>query len=137
MKGTMTYKQNLEICQAYAKMNPNNCAVRERTADGVSVGPCSYYLPDGKTCPRHGEVKGTMANYCEKCGRPYDLRENSEPTKYCDECAHDVLGKLELSRDEWKRSAIELESILISIQTPSEAADILTRFRELQTKEGK
>lgn len=36
-----------------------NCAVRERTADGISVGRCwfSLDLVDGRwLCPRHGNV---------------------------------------------------------------------------------
>jgi hypothetical protein len=35
--------------------NPDR-AIRERTADGVSVGRCWFYLKDG-ICPRHGDVK--------------------------------------------------------------------------------
>lgn len=50
------YLPHLEICEGYAKTNPRNCAVLERTADGVSVGACCYYLRDGTTCPRHGKV---------------------------------------------------------------------------------
>lgn len=33
-----------------------NCPINEQTADGVPVGRCWYHLPDGKTCPRHGDV---------------------------------------------------------------------------------
>jgi hypothetical protein len=36
-----------------------NCAVRERTGDGVSVGRCWFYTSeenDALTCPRHGDV---------------------------------------------------------------------------------
>lgn len=33
-----------------------NCPINEQTADGVIVGRCWYYLPDGHTCPRHGDV---------------------------------------------------------------------------------
>lgn len=36
---------------------PNNCAVMERTADGVAVGRCWFYMPDGHTCPRHGDTR--------------------------------------------------------------------------------
>jgi hypothetical protein len=35
---------------------PNNCAVREHTADGVSVGRCMFFVKDG-VCPRHGDVR--------------------------------------------------------------------------------
>lgn len=33
-----------------------NCPINEQTADGTIVGQCCYYLKDGKTCPRHGDV---------------------------------------------------------------------------------
>lgn len=34
----------------------SNCPIDEQTADGVVVGRCWFHLPDGKTCPRHGDV---------------------------------------------------------------------------------
>ena len=34
----------------------NNCAVQERTADGIPVGRCWFYLEDG-VCPRHGRQR--------------------------------------------------------------------------------
>ena len=33
-----------------------NCPIREYTADGDCVGRCWFFLPDGKTCERHGDV---------------------------------------------------------------------------------
>lgn len=45
-----------EICKEFEKMNPHHCPVRLRAGDGVSVGPCWYYLKDG-VCPVHGLVK--------------------------------------------------------------------------------
>lgn len=50
------------INQPYAETFPNNCPVSERTADGRPVGTCTFYLPDGKTCPRHGVVKEQEEN---------------------------------------------------------------------------
>lgn len=41
------------------QVHPQNCAVRERTADGVSVGRCWFALND-ETCPRHGDVSEVM-----------------------------------------------------------------------------
>jgi hypothetical protein len=41
----------------------NNCAINEETADGVAVGRCWFYLTDGKTCPRHGDVSLAMNRY--------------------------------------------------------------------------
>ena len=40
-----------------------NCPIRERTGDGVSCGRCWFYLPDGKTCPRHGDVSVAVITY--------------------------------------------------------------------------
>ena len=40
-----------------------NCPIRERTGDGISVGRCWFYLPDGKTCPRHGDVSVAVERY--------------------------------------------------------------------------
>jgi len=41
----------------------HNCAVRERTGDGVSVGRCWCYVGDKDVCPRHGDVKAVMEHY--------------------------------------------------------------------------
>lgn len=51
------YLPHVEIYIGYAKSNPHNCAVKERTGDGVAVGACCFYLENGTTCPRHGKVK--------------------------------------------------------------------------------
>lgn len=41
------------------------------------------------------EIGGTMTDYeCKKCGHVYAVRENSEPTPFCDECAHDEVARL-------------------------------------------
>jgi len=34
----------------------SNCPIKEQTGDGAIVGRCCYHLPDGITCPRHGDV---------------------------------------------------------------------------------
>lgn len=33
-----------------------NCPINEQTGDGTIAGRCWFHLPDGKTCPRHGDV---------------------------------------------------------------------------------
>ena len=46
----------------------NNCAVRERTADGKSVGRCYLYLEhDDNTyeCSRHGDVTAIRKHYID------------------------------------------------------------------------
>ena len=45
-----------------------NCPILEQTADGVNVGRCWFYLPDGKTCPRHGDVSAEV-DYFSKTGK--------------------------------------------------------------------
>jgi hypothetical protein len=40
-----------------------NCPINEQTADGTIVGRCWMHLPDGKTCPRHGEVQDEVQIY--------------------------------------------------------------------------
>jgi hypothetical protein len=40
-----------------------NCPILERTGDGSPCGRCWFYLPDGKTCPRHGDVSKAVAHY--------------------------------------------------------------------------
>ena len=46
-----------EICVEFEKAYPRHCPVKLRDGDGKSVGPCWYYMSDGKTCPAHGMVK--------------------------------------------------------------------------------
>ena len=41
---------------------PGNCPVRERTADGVSVGRCMFFCPKG-ICPRHGDVRAQITHW--------------------------------------------------------------------------
>lgn len=53
---------------------PDNCAIRERTATGQSVGRCWHWLPDGKTCPRHGDVSAVQEHY-RKTGELGEARE--------------------------------------------------------------
>lgn len=56
-RDAICYLPGIEIYEGYAKLNPNNCAVMERTGDGAPVGPCCFHLENGTTCPRHGKVK--------------------------------------------------------------------------------
>jgi len=41
---------------SYRNLFRSNCPVIEQTADGVEVGTCTFYMEDGKTCPRHGDI---------------------------------------------------------------------------------
>lgn len=54
-----------------------NCPIIEQTADGHTCGLCCFHLPDGVTCPRHGDVteevvrweqerRGTLENVMRK-----------------------------------------------------------------------
>jgi len=42
-----------------------NCPINEVTGDNIRCGRCWYYLPDGKTCPRHGDVSEAVKTYQE------------------------------------------------------------------------
>ncbi len=42
-----------------------NCPINEQTGDGTPCGRCMFYLPDGKTCPRHGNVDVEVARFVE------------------------------------------------------------------------
>lgn len=44
------------VNNAYAKLHPRNCPLIEKTADGVVVGTCTFFMRDGRTCPRHGDI---------------------------------------------------------------------------------
>lgn len=63
--------------------SPHACAVRERTADGVSVGRCWFNVVDDK-CPRHGDVSKVQAEYVRTGrltdeGDLYDARGERPP----------------------------------------------------------
>lgn len=51
----------------------NSCPIRERTADGDSVGRCWFKL-ERKVCPRHGDVSTEVALYLEGKGLSEDPR---------------------------------------------------------------
>lgn len=54
-----------------------NCPINEQVADGHNVGRCWYHLPDGKTCPRHGDVEVEVKHFEEtgKCTLENKMRE--------------------------------------------------------------
>jgi hypothetical protein len=54
-------------------VGPNNCPIRERTADGRVVGRCWFHCPDG-VCPRHGDVRYAL----ERLPMLTDEREHVE-----------------------------------------------------------
>jgi uncharacterized OB-fold protein len=41
-----------------------------------------------------------MDTECKKCGRVYQLRENCEPTPFCDACAQEQINQLERELNE-------------------------------------
>ena len=53
-----------------------NCPILEQTADGVRCGRCWYYLPDGKICPRHGDVSIEVDHFSStgECTLENDMR---------------------------------------------------------------
>lgn len=59
----------------------NNCPIRERTADGVSVGRCWHYCPKG-VCPRHGDVSNELQIYQTTKRLSEDPKNTREERKY-------------------------------------------------------
>lgn len=57
----------------------NNCPINEQTADGIGVGRCWHYLPDGVTCPRHGNVELEVEHY-RKTGKTTKEFARIKPT---------------------------------------------------------
>ena len=49
----------------HGKADARNCAIREFTADGVSVGRCWHYLGYTNVCPRHGDVAAVQQHFVE------------------------------------------------------------------------
>ena len=43
----------------------SNCPILEQTGDGTTCGRCFFFLEDGKTCPRHGDVSIEVDIYKE------------------------------------------------------------------------
>lgn len=41
----------------------SNCPINEMARDGRVFGRCWFHLPDGKTCPRHGDVSAAVEKY--------------------------------------------------------------------------
>lgn len=54
---------------------------------------------------------------CRECNRPYQIRPDSEPTDYCDECAHLIVSKLETAlsdaNEELESSRTELANLQV------------------------
>lgn len=38
-----------------------------------------------------GQVEGDQEHECQRCHELYMLRDGEEPTKYCDQCAHEIV----------------------------------------------
>ena len=41
------------------------CPINEMAQYGRVLGRCWHYLPDGVTCPRHGDVSAAVKKYTE------------------------------------------------------------------------
>ena len=52
---TVRQTAQLRVNNSYQKLHPNNCPLIEKTADGVEVGTCCFFMVDNK-CPRHGDI---------------------------------------------------------------------------------
>lgn len=55
-------KERLRVNKSFQKLFPSNCPLIEKTADGIEVGTCCFYMEDGTTCPRHGDIAVYLYN---------------------------------------------------------------------------
>lgn len=62
---------------AGSSFHEKNCPIRERTADGRSVGRCWFHTGDNGVCPRHGDVKYAL----ERLPKLTDENEHDERNK--------------------------------------------------------
>lgn len=76
----------MRINESYQKMFPNNCPVIEVTGDGVEVGTCTYYMPNG-VCPRHGRLlTQRAADVCPVCAGKRHIQTKSRGLVKCASC---------------------------------------------------
>ena len=54
----------------------NNCPVRERTGDGVSVGRCYFWLGTDSRCRRHGVIPRTSIDRLPELTEEVQLDED-------------------------------------------------------------
>lgn len=48
---------------------------------------------------------------CAKCGDNYTLREHSDPTEFCDKCAHDVVDALRAENERLRGALGNIQNI--------------------------
>ena len=77
-------KQRIPVFRRNQKLVPlslHNCAVREFTADGVSVGRCMHYVGPEMKCPRHGDVREVQERHAAtgELTNERDLRARERP----------------------------------------------------------
>lgn len=80
--------------------------------------------------------------WCSKCGNYYELRDGCEPTKYCDQCAHDVLDSVSAELEAAKRACTEMRAVLeaskrTSLGHPSADSWYIARDMALSTDCGR
>lgn len=82
---------------------PNNCPIRERTADGKSVGRCWHFVGrDGdRLCERHGDVTAQVAAFLRTGVAPIrtvtEVRIlNEQPTEFSDPRREEIAAEKNL-----------------------------------------
>lgn len=52
--------------------------------------------PTKSATPSDADPENDSETCCKSCGDEYALRDGQEPTKYCDQCAHKIVERLEI-----------------------------------------
>ncbi|NIV02803.1 MAG: hypothetical protein GWN55_16020 [Phycisphaerae bacterium] len=46
----------MRVNKAMREQSPRTCPLIEVDGDSKECGTCCFHMPDGKTCPRHGDI---------------------------------------------------------------------------------
>ena len=106
-----------------------NCPILEVTGDNVPCGRCWFYLPDGKTCPRHGDVSAAVELY----KKTFKLTLESKRGQIGQAMTHTPPTNEQLK--EWRRLADGTDMIsAVGEYTPPEFTVLLDEVESLRAQ---
>lgn len=65
---------------------------------------------------------------CKRCRQDYSVRDGCDPTKYCDDCAHEVVEKLERRVEVLKREFEKLQTDNAALLAVAKAAKAVSEI---------